>query len=267
MKFLLVFLLLLTSCSSLGLGGDKKAAGGIENADTAANLYNNAQDLLEKKSYKKSAEGFLEVERQHPYSKWATKSQVQAAYAYYKDESYKQAIGTLDRFTKLNPGNENVPYAYYLKALSYYNQIANVERDQEITLQARDALNDVIARFPDSNYARDAKWKLDLVEDHLAGKEVAVGRYYLEQQEYIGAINRFKVVVEDYPTTVQVEEALHRLVEAYLALGVIPEAQKYAAVLGHNYPGSEWYQDSYDLLIKGEMQEYDDGDEGWYEVW
>ena len=251
---------MLSSCQTLGLSdkGETETKSESEDstteADSAADIYNAAQDSLEKSSYRIAAEKFLDVEREHPYSKWATKAQVQAAYAYYKDEKYDNAIATLERFIKLNPGNENVPYSYYLIALSYYNQIANVERDQGITNSAKKALQDVIARFPDSNYARDAKWKLDLVEDHLAGKELAVGRYYLEKRQYIGAINRFKNVVEKYSTTVQVEEALHRLVESYLALGVVPEAQKYAAVLGHNYPGSEWYQDSYDLLLEGEIK-------------
>lgn len=246
----------------------------LEDTTTPAGvLYNDAQDLLEKKKYKASAQKFLEVERQHPYSKWAPNAQVQAAYAFFKNESFDDSVNTLERFVKLNPGNKDVPYAYYLIALNYYNQISNVERDQQMTLNARQALNDVINRFPETDYARDAKWKIDLVEDHLAGKEMAIGRYYLEKRQYIGAINRFQKVVEDYPTTAQVEEALHRLTEAYLAMGITPEAQKYAAVLGHNYPGSEWYQDSYDLLLHGEIKQDNRGkapnqkEAAWWEVW
>jgi len=240
----------------------------VEDARPAEEIYNEAQTSLEEKNYKAAALTFLDVERLHPYSKWAVKAQIQAAYAHYKYEEYGDAIKILERFVKLNPGNENITYAYYLIALSYYNQISNVERDQKMTLLAKQALNDVIIRFPESDYARDAKLKLDLVQDHLAGKEMAVGRYYLKKRQYIGAINRFKKVVEEYPTTAQVEEALHRLTESYLALGIVPEAQKYAAVLGHNYPGSEWYQDSYDLLINGEMREHGESgeDESWYEV-
>jgi outer membrane protein assembly factor BamD len=187
-------------------------------------------------------------------------------------EKYDDAIGTLERFIKLNPGNENVPYGYYLIALSYYNQISSVDRDQGITIKARKALGDVASRYPDSDYGRDSRFKLDLVEDHLAGKEMTVGRYYQTRKRYIGAINRFKSVVEEYPTTAQVEEALHRLVECYLSLGVIPEAQKYAAVLGANYPDSPWYKDSYDLLIGGKLESSgssgsSSAGESWYKVW
>lgn len=280
MKILLVFLLFLSACQTLGLSDadkveteDELPRSEVENEakdleeskSSVSELYNSAQDLLEQRKYKKAAEEFIAVEQEYPYSEWAVRAQVQAAYANYKEENYDGAIGILDRFIRQNPGDENVPYSYYLIALSYYNQIANVERDQGITNQAKKALSDVVARFPDSTYARDSKFKLDLVEDHLAGKELAVGRYYLRNRQYIGAINRFKEVVENYQSTAQVEEALHRLVEAYLALGVIPEAQKYAAVLGHNYPGSEWYQDSYDLLIDGEFAS-DDGGDSWYEI-
>lgn len=280
MKILLVFLLFLSACQTLGLSDadkveteDELPRSEVENEakdleeskSSVSELYNSAQDLLEQRKYKKAAEEFIAVEQEYPYSEWAVRAQVQAAYANYKEENYDGAIGILDRFIRQNPGDENVPYSYYLIALSYYNQIANVERDQGITNQAKKALSDVVARFPDSTYARDSKFKLDLVEDHLAGKELAVGRYYLRNRQYIGAINRFKEVVENYQATAQVEEALHRLVEAYLALGVIPEAQKYAAVLGHNYPGSEWYQDSYDLLIDGEFAS-DDGGDSWYEI-
>lgn len=270
MKFLPVFLLLLISALSACSSDDDKPTTSFEEEKISAEeQYLKAQNQLEDRSYKKAAENFLEIERQYPYSKWAVQAQIQAAYAYYKDEKYDAAIGTLERFIKLNPGNENVAYAYYLVALSYYNQISNVERDQGITNEARKALNDVVSRFPDSDYGRDSRFKLDLVEDHLAGKEMAVGRYYLKRQRYIAAINRFKKVVEEYPTTAQVEEALHRLVESYLELGVVPEAQKYAAVLGHNYPDSEWYQDSYDILIGDNERAAASAekDESWYQVW
>lgn len=270
MKFLPLFLALILTGLSACSSDDKKPTTSFEQEKASAEeQYHSAQDLLEKKSYKKASENFLEIERQYPYSKWAVKAQIQAAYAFYENEDYEKAISTLQRFIKLNPGNENVSYAYYLVALSYYNQISNVERDQGVTLEARRALNDVVSRYPDSDYGRDSRFKLDLVEDHLAGKEMAVGRYYLERNRYIGAINRFKVVVEDYPTTAQVEEALHRLVEAYLALGVVPEAQKYAAVLGYNYPGSDWYKDSYDILVgdNGRALAAAENEESWYEVW
>lgn len=270
MKFLPVFLALILSTLSACSSDDKKPTTSFdEEKASAEEQYNSAQNKLEEKSYKKAASQFLEIERQHPYSKWSTQAQIQAAFAYYSNEDYDETIGTLARFIKLNPGNENVPYAYYLTALSYYNQISSVERDQGITLEARRALNDVVSRYPDSDYGRDSRFKLDLVEDHLAGKEMTVGRYYLERHRYIGAINRFKKVVENYPTTAQVEEALHRLVEAYLALGVTPEAQKYAAVLGYNYPDSEWYKDSYDILVGDNQRavKASEGNESWYQVW
>ncbi len=231
-------------------------------------IYNEAQDFLEDGSYKKAAETFLEVERQHPYSKWASQAQIQAAYSYYRNENYDDAVNTLERFVRLNPGNEDVPYAYYLIALSHYNEISDVGRDQEMTVKAKQALKDVVGRYPGTDYARDAQFKLDLVEDHLGGKEMEVGRYYLKRRDYIGAINRFKRVVDNYSTTAQVEEALYRLVECYLALGIVPEAQKYASVLGHNYPGSQWYKDAYDLIMEGARDESNrKGGRSWYKVW
>lgn len=250
LKTMILSFLLISSLSACG--SSKKE---LEKDDTRPPeaIYNDAVKELGEANYKKAAKDFLEVERQHPYSKWAGSAQIQAAYAYYKAEQYDDAINTLQRFIKMSPGSSDVPYAYYLIALSYYNRISDVGRDQEMTLQARQALKDVIARYPNSDYARDAQFKLELTEDQLAGKEMEVGRYYLKRKQYIAAINRFKVVVEQYPTTAQIEEALHRLVECYMALGIVPEAQKYAAVLGHNYPGSQWYQDSYSLLTEGKI--------------
>ena len=256
----------LSACSSTG---DKEKVTFEDEKISAEEQYNAAQTHLEKYRYKKAAQQFLDIERDYPYSKWATKAQTQAAYAFYRNQNYPEATGVLRRFIQLNPGNENVPYAYYLIALSSYNGISSVERDQGTTIEARRALQDVVNRYPDSDYGRDSLFKLDLVEDHLAGKEMDVGRYYLERNRYIGAINRFKKVVDDYSTTAQVEEALHRLVESYLALGVTPEAQKYAAVLGHNYPDSEWYKDSYDILIGKNQRalEAKEAGESWYEAW
>ena len=239
----LVICLLFSACAS-----DSAKQAKEDDVTPPEVLYTKAQDKFAEGSYKVAAEGFLEVERLHPYSKWAQSAQIQAAYSYYKDEKYADSISTLERFIKLNPGSTDIPYAYYLIALSYYNQISDVGRDQQMTLNAMTALGNVTDKFPDTDYARDAKLKLDLVEDHLAGKEMTVGRYYLNRHEYIGAINRFKKVVDEYQTTAQVEEALYRLVECYLSLGVRPEAEKYAAVLGYNYPGGEWYKRAYDLL-------------------
>ena len=192
--------------------------------------------------------------RQHPYSDSASKAQLLAAYAHYQDLKYDDAILALDRFIQLHPGSPDVDYAYYMRALCYYEQITDVRRDQRMTRQALDALSEVARRFPDSQYARDARLKIDLTNDHLAGKEMEVGRFYLRQHQYTAAINRFRVVVENYQTTSHVAEALHRLVECYLALGVTDEAKAAAAVLGHNFPGSEWYTDSYALLVDANLR-------------
>jgi outer membrane protein assembly factor BamD len=244
MRILAIILCLITiSCAS----GAKKAAD-VDDVTPPETLYADAQDAFNEGSYKTAAEGFLEVERQHPYSKLAVPAQINAAFAYYKDEKYKEAIAALERFIKLNPGSSDISYAYYLTALSYYNQITDVGRDQQMTLNAMAAFKNVVDKFPNTDYAKDARLKLDLVEDHLAGKEMTVGRYYLNRNEYIGAINRFKKVVDEYERSAQVEEALYRLVECYLSMGIRPEAEKYAAVLGYNYPGSEWYASAYKLM-------------------
>src|SRR5215467_472276 len=224
-------------------------------------LYNRALDQLGQQDYKQAAKGFEEVDRQHPYSVWATKAQIMAAFAYYQSNKYDEAIIALDRFIQLHPGHRDIPYAYYLKALCYYEQISDVGRDQRITQQALDALSDVAKRFPDSPYARDARLKVELTIDNLGGKEMDVGRYYQKQHQYVGAINRFRTVIERYQTTTHVPEALHRLVECYTALGVKTEAKETAAVLGYNFPGSDWYQDSY-YLVTGEGSPADETGSG-----
>ena len=211
-------------------------------------LYGTAFATFGEKKYKKAVEEFEEVERQHPYSEWAARAQVMAAYAAFRGGQFDDAVVILDRFTKLHPAHTSTPYAYYLTALSYYTQISDVGRDQKMTEKARAALRDVVERFPETDYARDAKIKLDLTEDHLAGKEMEIGRYYLKRADYPAAINRFKYVIDNYQTTTHTPEALHRMVESYLRLGVLEEAKKYAAVLGHNYPGSDWYKYSYEMM-------------------
>jgi outer membrane protein assembly factor BamD len=222
-------------------------------------LYNEAVDAVEGEEYDQAADLFLEVERQHPYSIWATKAQLMSAFSYYSNGQYDDAILAVDRFIQLHPGNRDVGYAYYLKALSYYEQITDVGRDQRNTEQALVSLEEVIRRFPNSGYARDAGLKLDLTRDHLAGKEMEVGRYYHERDNYLAAINRYRNVIENYQTTTHVPETLHRLSEAYVAMGIEPEARANAAVLGYNFPGSEWYLDSYEL-VEGETPVDLDGD-------
>jgi outer membrane protein assembly factor BamD len=227
-------------------------------------IYNEAFDTLEGGDPKKAAKLFDEVERQHPYSRWSTKAQLMAAYSYYAAQEYDQAVAAADRFIELSPANPDVPYAYYLKGLAYYEQISDIHRDQEMTEKAKKSFEDLIKRFPDSEYARDANIKIELCNDHLAGKEMVVGRYYLRQRYYLAAINRFKTVIDEYQTTTHAPEALLRLTEAYTALGLTEEARKAAAVLGYNFPGSDWYSDAY-RLVEGRKPAGDDG--GWFSFW
>lgn len=225
-------------------------------------LYNSATDLMDKHSYKEAAKEFEEVERQHPYSQWATRAQLMAAYAQYEAMDYDAAIAALDAFIQLHPGNSHIAYAYYLKALCYYERLADVRRDQSNALNALKVFQDIVSRFPETTYAKDAVLKIALVNDHLAGAEMEVGRNYLRQKLYTAAVGRFRYVVEKYQTTSHVPEALHRLVECYLALGITKEAKATAAVLGHNFPGSPWYEDSYNLLTQNHLTPAAD-DESW----
>lgn len=225
-------------------------------------LYNGALDALQAGEYVEAARLFDEVERQHPYSEWASKAQLMAAYAFYQENRYDEAINALDRFIELHPGSPDVSYAYYLKAISYYEQISDVSRDQKMTTEALNALEELARRFPDSKYTRDAELKIDLALDHLAGKHMTIGRFYQDRSEYLAAINRFRTVITRYQTTTHVPEALHRLVESYMAIGVLEEAKATAAVLGHNFPGSDWYIDSYALLT-GENLRPEESEESW----
>jgi outer membrane protein assembly factor BamD len=239
---------LLVGCALLAL-----AACGDEPKDTyveapVEKLYNDATDAMLNGSFDAASKKFDEVERQHPYSVWATKAQLMSAYALYQRNKYDESLVALDRFIQLHPGNRDAPYAYYLKALNYYEQIADVGRDQRLTDKALKALEEVVRRFPESVYARDARIKIDLTRDHLAGKEMEIGRFYERSGQEVAAINRYRAVIEKFQTTTHVPEALHRLTECYLAVGLREEAQTSAAVLGHNFPGSPWYQASYALL-------------------
>ena len=191
---------------------------------------------------------FREVERQHPYSEWSRRAILMTAYAHYEANNYAEAVADADRFITLYPGNVATPYAYYLKAICYFEQIVDVGRDQASTEQAQQALSEVIKRYPRSEYAQDARLKLDMVLDQLAGKEMTIGRYYLRNGDPIAAIGRFQTVVARYQTTSHTPEALYRLVECYLTVGVVEEAKRNGAVLGFNYPGDAWYRDAYRLL-------------------
>ncbi len=247
---------LLGGCETLGSilpwNGDAKAIPDAK-VDLATvpveQLYNNGVDALNAKRFEIAVKQFDAIEQNYPYSSWAVNAQLMHGYAEYLRNRYTEAIGALDRFIQLHPTNRDIAYAYYLRALSYYEQIADIRRDQKGTEQAMTALQDVVNRFPDSAYGRDARLKIDLCRDHLAGKEMEIGRYYENQRLYTAAIGRFQRVVDAYQTTNHVPEALHRLTEIYLILGLTDEAKRTAAVLGHNYPGSSWYADSYDQLI------------------
>ncbi|MEP0069539.1 outer membrane protein assembly factor BamD [Pyruvatibacter sp.] len=221
-------------------------------------LYNEAIDELEQGNYRAAAPLFDEVERQHPYSIWARRAILMAAFSHYQVNDYDSAVIAAQRFIALHPGNPDVGYAYYIVALSFYEQITDVARDQRVTERALRGLEEVVRRFPDSEYARDSRLKVDLTYDHLAGKEMHIGRWYLQRDQYVAAINRFRTVITRYQTTTHTAEALHRLSEAYMALGVAHEAQTAAAVLGYNYPGSEWYEYSYALLANDGLQPLED---------
>jgi outer membrane protein assembly factor BamD len=251
-KYIYYFLIVtisfsMSACSSLGLGGNKKAKlAYIERP--AEQIYNQGFKRIEKNDWDRAKLFFQEVERQHPFSKWARRAMLMQAYANYRSTDYEDSIVSAQRFIGLHPGSDSTPYAYYLIAMNYYDQIYDVGRDQETTVNAEAALQQVVRRYPNSDYARDARLKLELTHDHLAGKEMTIGRYYLKENQHLAAIGRFKNVVKNYETTSQTEEALHRLVEAYVSLGIISEAKLVGSVLGYNYPSGEWYQDSYNLL-------------------
>lgn len=211
-------------------------------------IYNTAVRSMERNMWVQSAAQFDEVQRQHPYSPWAQRAMLMASYARYRARDYEKSISSAQEYISLHPGGEGAPYAYYLVAMCQFDQIIDVGRDQARSDLALLALREVTARFPESDYARDAELKIDMVRDQLAGKEMEIGRYYLQRNEQLAAINRFKKVITDYQTTTHVPEALHRLVEAYLSIGLTGQAQQTAAVLGANYPGSVWYSDTYALM-------------------
>ncbi|WP_343527323.1 outer membrane protein assembly factor BamD [Sphingomonas sp.] len=217
-------------------------------------LYTAAKARLDQHRYKEAALLFDEVERQHPYSIWARRAQIMSAFSYYLGRDYTQSIQSAQRFISVHPGNRDAPYAYYLIALGYYEQIQDVTRDQKITRQALDALGELMRRYPNTRYAADARLKVDLVNDHLAGKEMEIGRFYEDRHQWLAASMRFRTVVDKYQTTSHTPEALMRLTETYLALGVRPEAERAAAVLGANYPGTDWYSRAYKLMREYPVQ-------------
>ncbi|NCP18719.1 MAG: outer membrane protein assembly factor BamD [Erythrobacter sp.] len=235
---------LTTACAG-GSAGPTDTAYVARDVET---LYASAKERLDRGNAKLAASLFDEVERQHPYSPWARRAQLMSAFSYYVSRDYAKSIQSAQRFLSIHPGNKDAPYAYYLIALSYYEQISDVTRDQKTTEQALAALQEVERRFPQSEYAADARLKIDLVRDHLAGKEMEIGRFYERSGKWTAAQIRFQNVIENYQTTNHAAEALYRLTETSLALGLPQEAKKYAAVLGANYPGNEWYEKAFALV-------------------
>ena len=246
-------MLVLALCLGVAAGCSGKNAAQPEDLP-AEELYSRGQAQMEAANFQEAAKSFEEVERQHPYSQWATRGQIMAAYSYYEASKYEESVGAAERFIELHPGHKDVAYAYYLMGMDYYEQISDVGRDQEMTQKSQQSFDELIRRFPNSDYSRDAQLKVDLIRDHLAGKEMEIGRYYQRREFWLAAINRFQAVVENYQTTTHVPEALHRLTESYLALGMSQEAQASAAVLGYNFPGSEWYERSFALLQGQDLQ-------------
>jgi len=241
--------LLLSACSTFNLFAAKDEQPPDEPADK---LYNQAVFLLnEERDFKGAAKKFEEVDRQHPYSEWARKALIMSAFAYYSAREYDDCVAAAKRYVSLHPGSQEAAYAQYLIGSSYFDQIPDVTRDQTRTERAMAALEEVTRKYPNSEYAPEARRKIEIGRDQLAAKEMEIGRVNQRKRNFIGAINRFKVVVTQYQTTRHVEEALLRLTECYMALGIVAEAQTAAAVLGHNFPDSPWYKDAYSLVKNG----------------
>lgn len=237
----------LTACASL-MGGGRTKADTRYVARDVNTLYNAGWDRMRQRNYAQAALIFDEVERQHPYSVWARRAQLMSAFNYYAARDHTKSIESARRFLSIHPGNRDAPYALYLIALNYYEQINDVTRDQATTRQAMESLGEVVRRYPDTAYADDARLKLDLVRDHLAGKEMEIGRFYQRRRQWLASVVRFRIVIDTYQTTSHTPEALMRLTESYLALGIPEEARRSAAVLGANYPQSQWYERAYNLV-------------------
>jgi outer membrane protein assembly factor BamD len=256
----------LGACGTLGRAQQERVQYTDEPVER---IYIRGTQNLDQGRWAQALAAFEEVERQHPYSSWARRAMLMEAYAHYQANDYDEAIEDAQRFIALHPGNESAPYAYYLVAICHFERILDVGRDQATTERALAALNDVVRRYPETAYARDARLKIDMVYDQLAGKELAVGRFYLMRDQHLAAINRFRNVLENehFQRTSHTPEALHRLVEAYLSVGMTEEAQRMAAILGHNFPGSDWYQRSYALMSQTGVTPVSDEDaerRGWF---
>jgi outer membrane protein assembly factor BamD len=242
-RFATLALIAVAALGATSCAGNKKPRQQIAYQERPVELlYATGADRLDNKRWNEAVDYFQEVERQHPYSEWSRRSILMTAYAHYQANQYTEAMADADRFISLYPGNPSTVYAYYLKAICYFEQIVDVGRDQAATEQALGALRDVMQRYPNTEYARDARLKIDMVNDQLAGKEMAIGRYYLRQNQPVAAIGRFRTVIDRYQTTSHTPEALYRLVEVYLTMGLLDEAKKNGAVLGYNFPGRRLVQ-------------------------
>jgi outer membrane protein assembly factor BamD len=248
-----VSLVPLSACATLGRNRTRADTRYV--ARDVNTLYNAAWDRMRQRNYAQAAVIFDEVERQHPYSIWARRAQLMSAFCYYAAGDHTKSIESARRFMSIHPGNRDAPYALYLIALNYYEQISDVTRDQAVTRQALESLGEVVRRYPDTPYAADSRVKVDLVRDHLAGKEMEIGRFYQRRRQWLAATVRFRTVVDEYQTTSHAPEALMRLTESYLALGIPEEARRAAAVLGANYPNTHWYQRAYELVQRHAPQQ------------
>ena len=242
--FLFVILIVFTACS------DTKLMTPETEGEKLQILYNDAMELVKKRDFVDAAALFEDIERQYPYSKWSNQAQLMSGFCYYKSNMYNDSLDALERFIALYPGSSKISYAYYLRALNYFEQISDVERDQTITTKSKNAFNEVIIKFPDSEFANDALNKLDVINDRLAAKEMEIARYYQFNHQWISAINRYNKILEVYKTSIYTEETLHRLVEIYYSLGLYEEAKRYASTLQYNFPRSDWYLKTYEL-VKG----------------
>ncbi len=239
---LIAFLLIFTACS------DTKLMMPETEGEKLQVLYNNAMELVKKRDFVDAAILFEDIERQYPYSKWSNQAQLMSGFCYYKSNMYNDSLDALERFIALYPGSKKISYAYYLRALNYFEQISDVERDQTTTTKAKRAFNEVINKFPESEFASDALIRIDIINDRLAAKEMEIARYYQFNHQWISAINRYNNILDEYKTSIYTEEALHRLVEIYYSLGLNEEAKRYAATLQFNFPESDWFLKSYELV-------------------
>ncbi|MDA9864627.1 outer membrane protein assembly factor BamD [Pelagibacterales bacterium] len=243
-----LIIIIFTSCLFLSSCSSSKLVVPESEGEKLSILYADALKKTKKKDYVDAALIFEDIERQYPYSTWASQAQLMAAFNYLRSNMHDESLNAIDRYLSLNPGSKQIDYAFYMKGLNYFNQISDVTRDQSITHIALQSFNEVISRFPDSKYASDSKKKNKIINDRLAGKELDIALQYQKDHQWVAAINRYNIIINKFANTRYASEALHRLVEIYLSIGLIKEAEKYAATLGYNYPDSYWYKASYELI-------------------